>query len=254
MHRLFIGFVLFATFVCSATVHANDGRLPSDMLLMSEQFPPYNYQSDGEALGISVELMDRMLQDLGSGLGKENFVFLPWARSYNRLQHQKDTVLFVMTRTKERESLFKWVGPVTVAKNVLFAAKSRLNGSIEARDIRNYRVGAVRDDAGAQLTASLGGIAMEDMEILNTIENGIKMMNLGRIDLLAYDENVLKWVMKDMNIDTARYHSVFTLEEGRHYFAFNKDTDDNVIDRFQEALDDLNVSGEFDAIMKRYLE
>ena len=48
---------------------------------------------------------------------------MPWNRSYMTIQNENDIVVFLMTRTKEREELFKWVGPLAKGKVILIGKK-----------------------------------------------------------------------------------------------------------------------------------
>ncbi|MBA4367566.1 MAG: amino acid ABC transporter substrate-binding protein [Desulfobacterium sp.] len=249
MNRLFM--ILFYLLL---SVSISQARNIDELYLMSEEFPPYNYTENGEIKGTSIDLMDRILQKLHSKQNKNNIHILPWARAYNYLLKRENTVLFAMTRTQNREKLFKWVGPISTARNVLIARKARQIKISSVEDIQKYIVGAVRNDAGAQLLISEAGIQEETISLVSSAIQSIKMLNLDRIDLFAFDENVTAWLIKKNRLNPEDFETVFILQEGLHYFAFHQNTPDLIIENFQKALDEIKTQGEYDKILDRYLK
>ena len=233
---------------------ASSFAAPVDRLyFMSEQFPPYNYQEDGKARGISIEIVGRVLQQLNAETTINDIQFLPWARSYRVLQNRKNTALFVTVRTASREKLFQWAGPLSRARNVLLARKDRHIQIHTAQDLLRFQIGAVRDDAGGQLVEKKLGIPRERLDISSDAIFNIRKLKLGRIDLFAYDENVAHWLIRKEGLNPADFETVYVLEEGLHYIAFNKETDPTLIRDIQRALDGLRTDGSIDRITQKYL-
>lgn len=225
-----------------------------ELILMSEDFPPYNYVENDQLKGSSIELVYAILKKINAKQAPNRIEILPWARSYKLLQEKKNTVLFAMTRTKQRESLFKWVGPISSAKNVLIAMKNKHIKVNANSDFKNYRIGVVRDDAGEQLVSTKLHVDKSKLIIGVNAAPNIRMLTSGRIDLFAYDENVARWTILKENLNHDDFETVLTLEEGKHYIAFNKEISDVVINKFQKALNELKTSGEYNKIMQKYLK
>jgi polar amino acid transport system substrate-binding protein len=57
-----------------------------DIMIVTEEFPPYNYSDNGRAQGLSSEVVQAVLAQ--AGLAAE-FLFLPWARAYLTAQNTK---------------------------------------------------------------------------------------------------------------------------------------------------------------------
>jgi len=223
-----------------------------DIVFMTEQYPPYNFEDNNKLQGIAVDTLALMLQRAGSKQTRENIKLLPWARGYKRLLSEPNTCLFSTTRTEEREHLFKWVGPIAPEAVGLIARKERKIeiGSVE--DIEKHKIGTIRDDVAEQYLIS-AGISVDDMErVPKTILN-IKKLNRGRIDLWAYDENVAMWELKANGFNPADYESVYVLGSKNQYFACHKGTSDSVIQKLQAALDTLKADGEYEKILDRYV-
>jgi polar amino acid transport system substrate-binding protein len=219
---------------------------------MTEQYPPYNFEEDNNIQGITVDTLVLMLQRAGSKQTREDIKLLPWARGYKRVQTEPDTCLFSTTRTEEREHLFKWVGPVAPEVVGLIARKES-NIKVESvEDIKNHKIGTIRNDVAEQYLIN-AGVGIDDMQrVAETISN-IAKLNLGRIDLWAYDENVAMWELKESGFNPADYESVHVLGRKNQYFACHKGTSDTVIQELQAALDALKEDGEYEKILDRYL-
>lgn len=224
-----------------------------DLVLMTEEFPPYNFSEKGLVQGSSVEILELLLKKMNSRLSRKDIQVLPWARSYRTLSEQKNTVLFAMTRTEERERLFKWVGPISTAKNVLIALSSRSIIIKGPEEIFNYRIGTVKNDAGEQLVLSAGADPSKIEGVSSAIQNILKL-KAQRIDLIAYDENVASWLTLQEGLNPRDFETVYVLNKGQHYFGFNLQTPDALIRDMQTALNEIRNSGEMDAIVKKYLK
>ena len=222
-----------------------------DLQLYTEEYPPYNFEKDGKLQGIAIDMMELILQEAGTGQSKSDIQLVPWSRGYNLIQRDPNVCLFSMTKSKERENMFKWVGPVAKTTIVLYAMKdSGIKINSEA-DLANYTTTVVKDDIGEQLMLN----AVSDKSKVDASANSLacvrKLYN-NRVNLWAYESNVGKWVAKSNKFDTSKLVPVYTLSESELYFAFSKNTDDATIKKFQAAYDKLKKAGKFDAILKAY--
>lgn len=222
-----------------------------DYKFMTEDYPPFNYGQADDLKGISIELWDLILKKLNSKKTIKEVEVLPWARSYNNLQSEDNTLLFVMTRTTERENLFKWVGPVAPTKIVIVAPKSKNIKISSFADLFKYKIGVVRDDV-AELLLLSNNVPKSNIYPAVKLVDNIKKLLAGRVDAISYEESVLKWTLKQEGEKVSDYETIFPLKEGEVFFAFNKNTPDDLIDKVQEAFDQVKQSVEYKKIMDKY--
>lgn len=228
----------------------------NDLVLMTENYPPFNFSQNDKLQGISVDLIEAMLKNAGSDKSRKDIQLLPWARGYHYLQNEKNACLFATTKTEEREKLFKWAGPISDTTIVLTSRKDRKVSIKTPDDLKKYRVGAVIKDIGEQLLleAGLTPKAIDSTGGTNAILKSIKKMNIGRMDAFAYEESVLKWELKQQGFDVMQYETVYVLKTGELYYAFNSETSDQIIHKLQESLDELKRTGEYQKIRDKYLK
>ncbi len=116
--------VLLSLLIPSA-VATNQAASAKNLAYITEQFPPFSYQEDGKLQGISVDLLDKMLGHMNMTLNRSEIKLLPWDQGYQKALQDNSTVIFSTGRIPEREALFKWVGPISSIKVVLFALNEK---------------------------------------------------------------------------------------------------------------------------------
>jgi polar amino acid transport system substrate-binding protein len=218
--------------------------------LMTEDYPPYNYKNDkGQIEGIATDIVREIIKQTGD---KDNIKVLPWARSYMYIQKKKNQVLFSMTRTEQREKLFKWVGPIA-SNNWVFFAKKGSNIKINSLDeVKNskYKIGTYKNDACELFLKEKGfkniaSVPKDDLNVKKLIKQRINLWIVGEYQGLVK-------AAKFGKID--QIEKVFDVKATQLYIAFSKDVSDDTINRWQKELDNLKANGKYQKILDKYLK
>lgn len=225
---------------------------------VTEAYPPYNFSDNNILRGIAVDLLVLASQQTTAPIQRSQIRLMPWARSYRTTLKTPNYVLFSTARTPEREKLFKWAGPISTNRVVLMAKKSRAMRINSPADLQHLRIGSIRDDVAEQLVRALGVPASQ----LNLAANGDALahqLQAGRIDLWAYDQNVAQWFIRNAGLDPDDFESLYLLQEGQLWYAFNLEVSDARVAELQKALDAIRktpgISGKsrYDDILLDYL-
>jgi len=208
------------------------------LTFLTEQYPPFNYRENGRLEGISVYLLEEMMKRANLDFRRDRIRLTNWTEGYRAALKKKNTVLFSATRTPERETLFQWVGPISPTKIVLIARRDRARKINAFDDLKTLKIAALRDDIGEQLLAR-GGIKGKSVIIRNNPEDAIRLLEAGTVDAWAYEETAGLWLIRHVAADAGNFQSVYTLHEGELYFAVSRNTPREVVQRMQQALDDL---------------
>lgn len=251
-------FVLLSLLIPSAT--AADLAAPAkDPVYITEQFPPFSYQEDGKLQGISVDLLEKMLGHMNTTLNRSEIKLLPWDQGYQMALQDNNTVIFSAGRIPEREASFKWVGPISSIKVVLFALNEKHIKINSPGDLRALKIGVVKDSAEGPLVIKAGANQSNLVE-RNNITELIDMLKAGTIDAWAYPDLVGVWLADKAGLNASEYEAVYQLtKESPLYYAFNRNTSDSTIKAFQEALNQTKKGKEtdgisdFEKILYRYL-
>lgn len=225
---------------------------------LTEEWAPFNYQDDGNATGISVEILEAVFRELGVNRSRADVRIVPLAEGFEAARNETNTVLFAIVRTPEREPHYKWAGPFTKSSFVLFAPISRNITISTPDDLNQYRIGAVKDsientllvNQGYNQSSLINGKAPEDL---------LRMLEAGEIDMWATGDLTGRYQMLKTAKDPNAYEMVYTLSENDFYFIFSKDVPDELVQAFQVALDSVRNEkdrygvSEYERIIYKYL-
>jgi len=238
---------LLLIFLLPLYILAND-----NVHIYTENYPPYNYKKDGKLHGISIQILNAMYKKMGMGKPKVNLT--SWSRGYSLSLKQKNGVIFSTTRTKGREKTFKWVGPICKTSVEIIGRKDKNIKIKNIKDLNKYRIGTVLKDIGEQYLLE-NGVKKENLYPVSgtdAIELSFKKLEKNRIDLFSYEYIVARFEAKEKGFDFNNYEKLYTLIDGAVYFAFNKQTDDKIIQKWQKALDEIKADGTYKKIMEKY--
>ncbi|USD66933.1 transporter substrate-binding domain-containing protein [Vibrio sp. SCSIO 43136] len=230
----------------------------ANLQIFTEQFPPYNYREVNQPPeGIAVDLLLTAAENVGRDIKREDILVRPWPRAYRAVRIEPNTILFSMGRTAKRENMFKWVGPIGETRVVLLARKDSKISINSGEELKNYTIGVILDDVGEQLIIEEGA-NIARLERATTAVSLARMLDLGRIDLWAYEESVARWSISKAHLNNELFEVVYVLNELPMYYAFNPETDPVLIADLQRGVDmakEVNKStgmSQLDEIRVRY--
>lgn len=250
--------ILLSLLIPSATA-INQPTSAKDPVYITEQLPPFSYQEDGKLQGISVDLLEKMLEHMNATLNRSEIKLLPWDQGYQMALQDNNTVIFSTGRIPDREALFKWVGPISSIKVVLFALNEKHTKINSSGDLRALKIGVVKDSAEGPVVIKAGANPGNLVERNNTTQV-IDMLRAGTIDAWAYPDLVGVWLADKAGLNASEYEVVYQLtKESPLYYAFNRNTSDSTVQAFQAALNQTKKGKEasgvsdFETVLYRYL-
>ncbi len=221
--------------------------LAANFTIYTEEYPPYNYTENGSITGISTEIVREILHRINH---PDTIEIAPWSAAYLQLLKEDDKALYSTTRAPFRENLFKWVGPLVPNNTVLFArSTSDISiGSID--DARKVgQIGVYKDDYGELLLKQKGFTNLR-----TAADNRSNLENLidGKIDLWIINELTGNQMARETG-QANLIKKVFEVEKEFMYIAFSKSTPDEVIQQWQQALDEIKEDGTYAQIFSKWI-
>ena len=219
--------------------------------IITENFPPYNFQVDDEAKGLSSEVVQAVLKKINLQASIE---FYPWSRAYETALTDKNILIYSIARITEREALFHWVGAIAPYKTSLFKLKS--NKSIQVNSIaqaKKYDIAVSSEDV---ISTYLKRHQMPSLVTVASDILSIRLLANNRIDLIASDEASFYHRLQDEGLDASLFERVFRLDElsDQLYMAFSLTSDANLITAFRDGLEAITVNGTYDQIQQQYFK
>ena len=220
--------------------------------VVTEEYPPYNFTEDGKLTGLCTDVVQAVLQHLKI---EGRFQVLPWARAYESAQAQENVLIYSITRTPEREKLFKWMGPLASIEWYLFGRPDRHLQLDTLDDARKLQVGTVNADVGEQFLQGRGFALGKQLQSSNRHETNYEKLRAGRLDLWIMNESSASHIARRAGDDPQRtLEKTLRLPElaSGTYMAFGPKTSDALVARFRAGLDAIRADGTYEALQKKW--
>lgn len=222
------------------------------MVLLTENFPPYNMAINGKNFaqednldGIAVDIVREMFKR--AGIQYNLTLRFPWDRIYKLALEKPDYGVFVTARLPEREKLFKWVGPIGPDDWVLLGRGDSTITLNNLEDAKQYKVGAYKGDAIAEHLQQQG---LTPVTALRDQLNATKLVS-GQIDLWATGDPAGRYLAKQEGISGLK--TILRFDTAELYLALNKEVPDEVVQKLQAELDKMRKEGFVDDTLNSYL-
>lgn len=224
---------------------------PGALQAFTENLPPLNYAEGSEAKGFSSELLRLMAQQAGLPLSIE---VTPWVRALQQVQDKPGTILFSLTRTPEREAQFKWVGPISARRIVLYKLAARKDlGRPELQRLAGTKIGVVRESATARQMQAEGLRPGIELDLALDDANNLRKLLAGRMEYLAMLDWAAAWNLQQLNLPYATLQPVLDYDVDKTYwYGLHPQTDAALVRRLQAALDTLRRDGRYERLRLRY--
>ena len=115
--------------------------------VVTEHAPPLSYLKNDQIVGAATEIIEMVLENENINY---HISLYPWARAYS-MAFKENVLIYPISRTVEREKLFKWVGSVYEIQYYFFKLKKRKGIKVfNLEDAKKYQIGVVRKDVRYQ--------------------------------------------------------------------------------------------------------
>lgn len=245
-------FALAGTLMLLAGIARADVAASYRVVLLTENFPPYNMASNGKNFarednldGIAVDILREMFKR--AGIDYSMTLRFPWERIYKLALEKPGYGVFVTARLPEREALFKWVGPIGPDDWVLLGRGDSTITLDRLEEAKRYKVGAYKGDAIADHLQQQG---LQPVTALRDQLNAKKLM-AGQIDLWATGDPAGRYLAKQAGVSGLK--TILRFDSAELYLALNKAVPDEVVQKLQAELEQMRGEGVVDDILGRYL-
>jgi len=221
------------------------------IILFTENTPPYNWgTADGEITGFSVELIREILRRNNA---PDTIQIMPFSRGFELTRMRKNHAIFSLYRENKRIDLFKWVGPLVDVK-VVFLAKRGSGIQINTLgDAKKYFIGVQKDSGNHDFLVTNGFTNLDVTAESGAGTSRLEKLLIGRFDLWMASEISAREKARLMGIDPNQLETVFVIKNEPFYIAFNLETDDTIIEKWQKTLNEIKQEPFYNDLQNRFL-
>lgn len=239
--------------LCCISWGALAQAIPNKLTIFTEHFPPYNFQQDGQIVGINADIVKKLC--VRSKIACQ-FEILPWTRAFENTLITPNSALVSTSRTKKRELKFKWVGKLVNSKTYLYRLQERTDIAPNTlQQAANFTVGILRNDVYQSALTNNGFTEGKNLIEFSYKNDDVKLFMAGKIDMIIGSELTIPYQLEDSGYSADSVYRVIEVPIsilGGNYLALNKQVPDELVDKLQQQLEVLKSTDEIKSIIKKY--
>jgi len=215
------------------------------LITTEESYPSSMLKEDGKTIyGRTADKIHEIMQRSHIPYQMQ---LLNWNRAFELARTQSDTCVFAAARTSERESYFKWIGPISRGSRVIIGPRDRLGKITELSQIRDATIGVNLGDVLYEVLTQQG------FNVVRSYDDDTSLKNLlmGRLDYWASDASEASAKLVSANV-TDRLNILFSFGAVDYYLACNPEVSDDLIESMRSNLKKIKADGTVDKINRRY--
>lgn len=221
-----------------------------ELLAVGTSFPGVFEQHADGYRGLATSVLRETLEPLGF---RVRFELHPWARAQHMVEHGQGDILIGPYRNAEREARFAFSAQPFYRDHIVFyRQRGRLlywNG--DYRQLLGRRIGGVR--AWAYGVSFDSRRAQLDLVTVEGVENGLKMLSAGRLDLLASNQRNTRPVLLALGLSDEVEQVEPRIDQQDGYFAFPRQASHRMLrEEFDRALQQLIERGRLAQLAKEW--
>ncbi len=239
--------ILFLITGCASTLQKS-GKIPVDLIIYTETYPPLNYAENGNVTGLATEVVRELMKKTGT---EADIKLVTWDEGYKAVLEKPNVSLFSVAMTPERKPLLQWVGPVASLDANLYARKGskiRIAKLDDAKEVT--KIVAVKGYYTEQMLRTEG---FTNLESCATEEVAIRKLLTGEAQLFPSNNIAMPALLKKVGATMDDVESVWTLSTNLIYIAFSRSTSPILVARWQKKLNEMKMYGTFRQIYAKWL-
>jgi len=227
----------------------NTTNYPEELMIYTEHYPPLTFMNSfGDITGFGTEIVHEIM--------KRNQEFYDitlsqWNIGYELALTNPNFCLFTMDRTEIRDTLFQWVGPLGTNTTYFFTKAGSgvvINSLDDAKNLP--AIGTVSSWYSDQY--------LQDLGFTNLVSDGdplvvIEMLMNGNVDAFVCSEITFPDLLGGLGYTYSQVVPEFDLMSSDYYIAFSKNTSSDIVNQWQDKLDQMKLDGTYSAIYQKWL-
>ncbi|QIR14844.1 substrate-binding periplasmic protein [Shewanella aestuarii] len=208
------------TLCCLVCVSLPTVDASEKMTVITYQEEPFAHQVKGVKQGMVIELIEKLFNQAGIDY---EVIFYPLKRGMAMAKSHQNTCVLPIERSQQRESQYRWLGPVLLSRYGFYSKKALTTPLITLDDAKSYRIGSFLGSGVGEYLANYG----YQVELANNDSLNLRKLARGRIELWAADVVTAKSIMNKEGINVGEPELVFftsiramachlSMDEARH--------------------------------------
>jgi len=221
----------------------------AELKIVAHPLKPFVYKDDERLTGLATDIVTAITQ---GNISAVEIKLIPFPRAIYMAQNAENLAIFAVARTKEREHTLQWVGPLVSSNVYLYKRKDTTISANSLAEINGrYRIAVARGNADHTHMLTH---AVKNIYVVNSQLQSLQMLNAGYVDLTPISHLVLPELLAIANITPESIERTsIKLYASDLYLAFSNNVAKETIIQWQQSLDALKASGEYQRLYDKYI-
>ncbi|XOV81171.1 MAG: substrate-binding periplasmic protein [Aestuariibacter sp.] len=215
--------------------------------VMTESHPPVQYLEDDEIKGFATDIVRALLSKAQM---QGEFHLVPWARAYDKAQHQPNTLIYSIARTSNREEKFHWIGPVSRLNVAVIGLTDRDFSSVRVlQDTQKYLFAVIRGAYSYDYLTQKGFSTNSNLFLAATMQEQVNLILNRKVDFLLTDPVVVRQRLNNLGFSGDLIAEVLWIPELSKdlYLAASLKTDIRIVNTLKTELQEMQPSAFYQA-------
>lgn len=237
--------LIFSIISCEKLINKEEKNLK----IICEELKPYSFNENGEQKGISIDIVNNILEI--QGLDNPIEITTDWEAAIDELKNNDNVVLFTTAITEERKEQYKWAGPITIFRAGFVSIDE--NGIIVSNFNDAKNLGSVGVMTGYSTAEMLENEDFQNLVYYNTINEALKDLYENKIDVIFEVHSLLQIAAQDLGYEDTKLENLLTFFTSQGYIAFSKNVSTDIVLNWQKEIDIMKDAGTMQEIYDQYL-
>ena len=170
-----------------------------------------------------------------------------WNRAFELARNRADTCVFSTVRTKERESFFQWIGPISTGNWAVFGSPEKFGKITRLEDIKQSTIGTELGNVAVSYFSEKGFHLVTSIESATTFKNAA----IGRIDFATAGDIHGNKIIQENHLES-KLVWLFNYQTSDYYLACNIKMNAEIISLLNLKLQEMKMDGTFKRINSKY--
>ncbi|WP_422050236.1 substrate-binding periplasmic protein [Shimia sp.] len=230
--------LIFCAMAVPAVAMAGD----ADVAFLTEDYAPYSWMENGEAVGHGIDLIHEVANRAALTSSVE---ITKWTRAIVLAEKNENTCVFSTARTEEREPKFQWAGPMYVESTYL-VQRAGENTDVTTLDVALTK--AIGTQVGDFTVELLNGLGAAKVDTAPDLDKTLKKLRAGRLDYVILGEDGAK----SITAQNADLEMALEVSRDEFFIACSKSTPAETVAKIDAAMASMMEDGTQAQMVAKY--
>lgn len=229
-------------FACSATPLNTQNTIK----VVTEILPPYQIETANKKVGgYATQVVKALFEVTGD---RPDISAMPWPRAYGLAQKAQNVMIYSLSFSESRDQIFHWVGTLQKEQGFIWGLKKDFSKPFSHIDeARDYWLTTTQNSNPHMFLKRLN---FKKLNLVSNPEQNVAMLFRNRTQLVIGAEVPFRYIATINGYDFSQVVKLYKVDELSTdlKLAFGPKTDEAIVKQYQQAFEQLKLSGKLDKI------